>query len=212
MSAGTTVTATAPTSTDVDVEMFGANKNLVEQTFTNQASLEHDYTVRTLTNNDITWKNTGTDSSKVKGWHIDLDVIIAGGSTVEFPGERAVRNLQIRGGLLFVNTIIPKATNACAVGAGGFELAFNPVTGGSGSTIIFDLDGNGDFGTEDNVSDTAGDSNIITGIRFDTDTPTDSAFIGNRRMTQAGDDIRSFATNTDGPGGTGRTSWNELTN
>jgi type IV pilus assembly protein PilY1 len=194
------------TASTPDIELIQANKYLVEQEFTNQVSIEHGFTVRTLSDNTVNWNTK-------KGWHIDLDVPPAGSATgVEYPGERAVRNLQIRGGILFVNTIIPKDTNACSVGAGGFELAFNPVTGGSGSTTIFDLDGNSIFDDSDNAGDLAGDSNIITGIRFDTDTPTDSAFIGSRRMTQEGDTIRSFDTNTGGGSGTGRTSWRQVTN
>ncbi len=193
------------------VTVENATNQLVEQVFTNQINKEHGYTVRTLTNNAVNWKNTGAAKFKVKGWHIDLDLPAAGTlAPVEYPGERAVRNLQLRGGLLFVNTIIPRATNACTAGAGGFELGFDPYTGGSGSKIVFDLNGDRSFSKLDNVNDTVGDANIVTGIRFDTDTPTDSAFIGNQRMTQEGDDIRSFGTNTDGNTGEGRTSWREI--
>ena len=95
---------------------------------------------------------------------------------VEFPGERAVRNLQVRGGFIFMNTVIPKSSSPCTSGAGGFELAFNPVTGGSGSEIIFDLNADGTFDASDNISDTLGDANIVVGIRFDDTTPTDAAF------------------------------------
>jgi type IV pilus assembly protein PilY1 len=197
-------------SNDPEVTMSSTANQLVKQVFTNQASTEHGYTVRTLTNNPVTWRNTGAASSKVKGWYIDLDVPTAGGGAVEFPGERAVRNLQLRGGLVFVNTIIPKETEACSAGAGGFELGFNPLTGGSGSNIIFDIDADNDFTIEDNISNALGDENIVTGIRFDADTPTDAAFIGSRRITQAGDDIRSFATNTGEDTNTGRTSWREI--
>ncbi len=195
------------------VTIKSSTNQLVEQVFTNKINPEHGYTVRTLTNNAINWDNTGSPASRVKGWYIDLDMPAANTSNpVEYPGERAVRNLQIRGGLLFVNTIIPRATNACSAGAGGFELGFNPYTGGSGSKVIFDLNGDRNFSLLDNTDDTEGDANIVTGIRFDTDTPTDSAFIGNQRMTQAGDDIRSFGTNTDGAVGEGRTSWREIVN
>ena len=203
---------TIATTLDGDVTMEDIDNQLVEQSFTNHSTLVHGFTGRTLTNNDVIWKAAGSASTRVKGWYIDLDVPVAGGGAVEYPGERAVRNLQIRGGILFVNTVLPKATNACSVGAGGFELAFNPETGGSGSKVIFDLDGNGSFDDSDNLGDAAGDANIITGIRFDKDTPTDSAFIGSRRMTQEGSDIRSFDTNTSGGLGTGRTSWREITN
>jgi type IV pilus assembly protein PilY1 len=189
--------------------MTSTTNQLVEQVFTNYTNTEHGFTVRTLTNNPVNYTQNGNASSYVKGWYIDLDVL-GGGGSVEFPGERAIRNIQVRGGILFVNTVIPKDTAACSAGVGGFELAFNPVTGGSGSTQIFDLNGDNEFDVSDNVNDTDGDGNIVTGVRFDTDTPTDSAFIGSRRMTQAGDEIRSINTNTNTGAGIGRTSWREI--
>ena len=130
---------------------------------------------------------------------------------VEFPGERAVRNLQLRGGLLFVNTLLPKSTSACSPSVGGFELGFNPVTGGSGSKIVFDINNDDSFSLLDNVGDLDGDSNIITGIRFENGSPTDAAFIGNKRFTQEGNDIHAIGTNTRTKKDNGRTSWRELT-
>ncbi|MDT8385072.1 MAG: PilC/PilY family type IV pilus protein [Gammaproteobacteria bacterium] len=196
---------------DMSTNPLVLSSALQEQVFTNHVSAEHGFTVRTLTNNDVNLVTSGPPADRDKGWYIDLDVPPAVGSGVEFPGERATRNLQLRGGILFVNTIIPKDTAACSVGVGGYELAFDPTTGGSGSTVIFDLDGNNNFGDEDNVNDTTGDANIVTGIQFDGGTPSDAAFIGSRRMTQVGDEIRSFNTNTGDSPNTGRTSWREIT-
>lgn len=185
-----------------EVTMNSVTNQLVEQVFTNHASTEHGYTVRTLTNNPVVWDNSGADNSKVKGWYIDLD---AG-----YPGERAVRNLQIRGNIIFVNSVIPRSTTACSIESGGFELAFDPYTGGPGIKTIFDLNADGSFNVNDNVGDLDSYLAIVTGIRFDDATPTDSAFIGNRRMTQAGNEIRSIGTNTSVTTITGRTSWREI--
>jgi type IV pilus assembly protein PilY1 len=195
-----------------EVTMNSTTNQLVEQVFTNQVNQEHGYTVRTLTNYTVSWKNTGAANSKVKGWYIDLDMPTAGSAVgVEFPGERAVRNLQLRGGLLFVNTIIPKNTTACSAGTGGFQLGFNPLTGGSGSKVIFDLNNDETFDLNDNVGDIDANSSIITGTRFDNGSPTDASFIGNKRFTQEGSELSSMGTNTDGDDSTGRTSWRELT-
>jgi type IV pilus assembly protein PilY1 len=195
-----------------EVTMNSTTNQLVEQVFTNQVNQEHGYTVRTLTNNAVNWKNTGADNSKVKGWYIDLDMPAAGAAIgVEYPGERAVRNLQLRGGLLFVNTVIPKNTTACSAGTGGFELGFNPQTGGSGTKVIFDINNDGTFDFFDNVGDLDADSNIVTGMRFENGSPTDAAFIGNKRFTQEGSEIRYMGTNTRVSNNTGRTSWRELT-
>jgi type IV pilus assembly protein PilY1 len=184
------------------VSMISVTNQLVEQAFTNHVSAEHGFTVRTLSNNPVVWKNNGSDNSKVKGWYIDLD---AG-----YSGERAVRNLQLRGNILFVNTVIPRSTTECSVGTGGFELAFDPFTGGPGEKVIFDLNNDHSFSALDNVADLDSVTNIVTGLRFDDATPTDSAFIGSRRMTQAGEEIRSIDTNTGGRETTGRTSWREI--
>lgn len=199
--------------TNTPLVTMGSNNNmLVEQVFSNHTNIEHGFTVRTLTNNTISWKNVGGPSTKVKGWYIDFDMASADGSLdPEYPGERAIRNLQLRGGILFISTVIPKDTGACSVGVGGYELGFNPVTGGSGVDVIFDINNDGSFAVEDNVGDNDGAAYIVTGIRFDEGTPSDSAFIGSRRMTQVGDEIRSFDTNTGTDVSTGRTSWREIT-
>ena len=189
-------------SVSPEVTMNSVTNQLVEQVFTNHVSTEHGFTVRTLTNNPVVWKNNGADSDKVKGWYIDLDT--------GYAGERAVRNLQMRGNLVFVNTVIPRSDTACSIETGGFELAFDPYTGGPGTRTIFDLNADGSFNVNDNVGDLDSYLAIVTGIRFDDATPTDSAFIGNRRMTQAGNEIRSVGTNTGESTTTGRTSWREI--
>ena len=195
-----------------EVQMIDSDNHLVEQIFTNHTSTEHGFTVRSLTNNAVNWKDTGNNDSKVFGWYIDLDLPPAGSvSGVEYPGERAVRNIQLRGDFVFMNTIIPKSSNPCNAGAGGFELAFDPITGGSGSNFIFDINADGSFDLDDNIGDALGDAYMVTGIRFDSTTPTDAAFIGNYRITQQSDkSIRSIGTNTEQSNQAGRTSWREL--
>ena len=222
---GSWMTSDDATSTDIQsiygiwdngsgnlVEMIDSDNHLIEQEFTNITNKEHGFTVRSLTNNAINWKDNGSNNNKVLGWFIDFDMPPAGSSTgIEYPGERAVRNLQLRGDFLFVNTIIPKSSNPCNTGAGGFELAFNPATGGSGSDFIFDINADGTFDLDDNINNSAGDAYIVAGIRFDDTTPTDAAFIGKYRVTQQSDKtVRSIGTNTETTATTGRNSWREL--
>jgi len=199
-------------NTGYEVTMPSANNQLVEQVFTNQLVKEHGFTVRSLSNNAVNWKDNGNSNSLVMGWYIDFDMPPAGSNSgVEYPGERAVRNLQLRGDFLFVNSIIPKSSNPCNFGAGGFELAFNPITGGSGSKIIFDISADGLFDLSDNINDADGDAYIVTGMRFDSTTPTDAAFIGQYRLTQQSDrSVRSMGTNTANSHTGGRNSWREL--
>ena len=189
---------------------------LQEQFFTNETvagsinGTATTFNVRTLSNNIISfWGHSGGPNRK-EGWVVDLDVADAGGG-VEFPGEKAVRNFLLRNGFLFVNTVIPKDANACTIGPGGFELGFNPVNGGSGSSPIFDVNNDGIFDENDNVDGVDADSNIVTGVRFDKSTPSDSSFIGNRKYTQTSDqDIRSFGIGGEPPPTTGRHSWREI--
>ncbi|MET0105736.1 MAG: PilC/PilY family type IV pilus protein [Sedimenticola sp.] len=182
-----------------------SSANLVEQTYLNKVNQEHGYVVRTLSDNAIDW-------SVNKGWYIDLDVKSATTNPpiVEFPGERAIRNFQVRAGISFVNTVIPKSSDTCSGSPGGYQLAFNPQTGGSFSMPVFDLNNDGTFDEQDNVNDAAGSGNVTMGVRKDGDGAlTDSAFIDNRRYTQTLDKKHlSIATNTVKEGR--RTSWKEL--
>ncbi|MES9961208.1 MAG: PilC/PilY family type IV pilus protein [Sedimenticola sp.] len=182
-----------------------SSANLVEQAYRNKVNQEHGYVVRTLSDNAIDW-------SVNKGWYIDLDVKSAKANppVIEFPGERAIRNFQVRAGISFVNTVIPKSSGTCSGSPGGYQLAFNPQTGGSFSMPVFDLNNDGTFDEQDNVNDAAGPGNVTMGVRKDGDGAlTDSAFIDNRRYTQTLDKKHlSIATNTVKEGR--RTSWKEL--
>jgi type IV pilus assembly protein PilY1 len=197
---------------------------LVEQNFINHQNREEGYIVRTSTDNLIDWNNNGNDL--VRGWVINLDIPPAsGGANPEFPGERAVRRFQYRGGILFVNTVIPKTGNAdpCVAGAGGWELGFCPETGGAPNPqrdppldcdkIIFDLNRDNEFSNLDNVGDVAANisANIVTGKQFEDSTPADSSFIGDIQVTQTSDkSIESTKTNTSDTVLQGRHSWREV--
>ena len=175
--------------------------------------------LRSLTSNDVVYEVAGS-----RGWYIDFDPVrpvtdVNGGPStdeagnapplVQFPGERAVRNLDLRGGFLFANTVIPRDNLSCDVSPGGFGLALNPLTGGVGGAnadTAFDVNNDGNFDTGDLVG-----GNVVSGLRFDDAVPTDSTFIGNKRFTQLSDrtlDIRD--TNTGFGSRTGRLSWREL--
>ncbi|MET0023715.1 MAG: PilC/PilY family type IV pilus protein [Sedimenticola sp.] len=177
--------------------------DLQEQTYINQVNQEHDYVVRTLSDNAVDWTTK-------EGWYIDLDVADATDSTtIEFPGERAIRNFQFRAGIAFVNTVFPKNQGICSVSPGGFQLAFNPETGGSFSQQVFDLNNDGVFDVQDNVGDAAGTANVVAGTRFEGASPTDASFIGEYRFTQLSDrTVERMAVNTLAEGR--RTSWREF--
>ena len=179
--------------------------------------------IRTLTSNEVVY-----DPATVRGWVLDFDAPRPAtqtdnsinpdtsgndpgpsGSNPQFPGERAVRNLQLRGGFLFVNTVIPRDDTSCERSPGGFAMALNPVTGGVGGLneeIAFDLNNDGYFDSDDLAG-----GDLVSGLRFDDAVPTDSSFIGTRRFTQLSDrTVDVIDTNTGTSARSGRLSWREL--
>ncbi|MDG1441215.1 MAG: PilC/PilY family type IV pilus protein [Pseudomonadales bacterium] len=182
--------------------------DLVQQRFANKFDSRFG-SVRVLSNNEVDYS---TDGGK-KGWYNHLDVVPVGETQgladVEFPGERAIRNIQLRGGLTFVNSIIPRSDTSCVDVAGGFALSFCPGTGGTdclGDRGIFDLDNDGAFDEGDSVNGA-----VVAGIRFEDAVPTDSSFIEDKRITQLSDkSLDSTSTNTSGGLNTGRLSWKQL--
>jgi type IV pilus assembly protein PilY1 len=200
------------------VTRLSTDSQLIEQSFEDKDDLKEGKTVGSLSSNDVDYINTGSASDQVKGWYIDLDVEDEDG-TVQYPGERAVRDFLIRGGLVFVNTVLPKDPTSCGPVAGGFTLGFDPVTGGASSEAVFDLNNDGAFTVTDNIG-TIDDPEVVSRIRHDSGTPSDSSFIDNILVTNVSTgtsnggatsgDVETIKTNTLGSPGTGRFSWREL--
>lgn len=165
--------------------------------------------VRTLTDNPVDYSIVGGQ----KGWFIDLDSPPPGfpqGSPADFPGEKAIRNIQLRGGLAFVNSIFPRELNSCVGRAGGATLSFCPDTGGSlcfGNRAIFDLNNDGTFDAGDDINT---DETAAGVLLEDPSPPTDSTFIGDKRVTQYGRELHIIGTNTSSGDNTGRLSWKRL--
>jgi type IV pilus assembly protein PilY1 len=182
--------------------------DMVQQRFTNLFSADFG-NVRALSNNEVDYSVSGGK----KGWYNHLDSVAVnatqGIDDPEFPGEKAIRNIQLRGGLAFVNSIIPRSDTSCVDVAGGFALSFCPGTGGTNCLAnkgIFDLDNDGAFDAGDEV-----DGQVVAGTRFEDAVPTDSSFIEDKRITQLSDkSLDTTSTNTSGGQNTGRLSWKEL--
>jgi type IV pilus assembly protein PilY1 len=178
---------------------------LVRQSYTNVADGGYG-NVRTLSANEVDYSVAGGH----KGWYINLDSVSAGDTQgidpPQFPGERASRNIQVRGGLAFVNSIVPRGKDSCINVAGGFALAFCPDTGSEACFStggVFDLKDHHDaFGLH---------ARAVAGIRFEEAVPTDSSFIGDKRITQFSDkSVAVVGTNTQQSNITGRLSWKQL--
>ncbi len=165
-------------------------------------------TRRVIVGNELAWSNT------VKGWYMDLSARAVGisptdaayaTSPVMQPGERAVRNMVMRGGYIFVNTLFPSAASSCSAALGGSVMTFNPVSGLL-DKAIFDFNGDGVFDT------LAGEpiAGTVTGASL-----SDSAMIGDRLVYQESSAAgvitpRSIKTNTNQETIKGRLSWKEL--
>jgi type IV pilus assembly protein PilY1 len=204
--------------------------DLVRQKFTNVYDPDFGF-LRRLSNEAVNYSSSGT-----MGWYNDLSAVPVGGtegvSAVEFPGERAIRNIQLHSGLGFVNSIIPRSATSCVSIAGGFALSFCPASGGSGCLNgegVFDLNDDGEIDELDATSDDEGYDGVdndndgeideederaelaITGKRFEDAVPTDSSFIGNARITQLSDkSLDSEIVNEKDSNNTGRLSWKQL--
>ena len=183
-------------------------EDMVQQRYTNKYDSDFG-NVRVLSNNAVDYSiDVGH-----KGWYNHLDSVALGETQgiadPEFPGERAVRNIQLRGGLTFVNSLIPRSDTSCVDIAGGFALSFCPGTGGTnclGDRGIFDLDNDGEFDEGDEV-----DNQVVAGMRFEDAVPADSSFIEDERITQLTDQtLDSTLTNTGSGDNTGRLSWKQL--
>lgn len=180
--------------------------DLVQQRYTNEYNATFG-NVRSLSNEEVEYSTSGGK----KGWYNHLDVPGVGlplTAPAEFPGERAVRNIQLRGGLAFVNSIVPRRPDGCVDVAGGFALSFCPGTGGAvclGEQGVFDLNNDGAFDDSDKVND-----KVVAGTRFEDAVPTDSSFIEDKRITHLSDKtLDATSTNTSRGGNTGRLSWKQ---
>ena len=198
----------------------GLTSQLVEQEFTTSISTVNgnDIEVRTVSTNALDFNDNPSDGiPDARGWFIDFDIAPPSGTGIQFPGERPVRNLQLRSNQLFFNTVIPQDGMSCEPSAGGFGLSVNPLSGGitTETGIIFDINIDGVFDLNDNIL-VSSVSTVVAGTRFKS-APSDSTFLGNYRITQLSDtSVDQILVNPDLNGGgglgalLGRHSWKEI--
>ncbi len=180
--------------------------DLVEQRYTN---LNTEFgPVRTSSQNTVDYSVVENH----RGWFIDLNSPPADDPTgdAEYPGEKAIRNIQLRGGIGFVNSIFPRSVGSCVGRAGGATLGFCPDTGGTeclNDRVVFDRNNDGAFDEDDRLSN---GELVAAVIILDPFPPTDSTFIGDKRVTQYGRELHVIGTNTSSGSNTGRLSWKRL--
>lgn len=200
---------------------------LVEQSFSNEAVPLLGYTYRTLTSLPVAYDKSPTGSVKIRvmGWKVDFDICVAGGTTgcaAEYPGERAIRNLLVKEGVLFGASILPSSNAYCSDSPGGYLFSINAQTGGLvQARPAFDLNADGEFDVLD-VNDANGDgaiddNEVPAAIRIEEGLPSDIAVIDGGAnegskvcyQTSTGELVCTNA-NVDTKFPEGRLSWKEL--
>jgi len=200
---------------------------LIEQEFANVASPLHGFTYRNLSNNQVAYKDSGKIGNRVMGWVINFDLCPAGitgcaDADVEYPGERGIRNLLIKEGVLFGVSILPSSNRACSDAPGGYLFSIDSQSGGVvPEKPAFDLNDDGSFDDKD-FSDTDGDGvadddEIPSAIRIDDGLPSDIAVIDGGGsdgsqvcyQTSTGELVCAGA-NVDSSYPQGKLSWKEL--
>jgi len=156
---------------------------LVEQTITNivdETSFAFDR-LRYASNNAVNYTPDSGVTPGVYGWYFDLDMVrpdetVQGNPNpdtmgeappaVQYPGERAIRRMVPRGSALLVTTVIPRDENTCSRSPPGSTFPIDPVTGGTPTKPILDLNNDGVIDGDDMV--TVGGVAYAAGILFDT--------------------------------------------
>jgi type IV pilus assembly protein PilY1 len=122
------------------------------------------------------------------GWYVNLPET----------GERVVVNAFEHRGLIYFNTMTP-SISPCDAGGTSWLMAVDMKTGGNPAFAAFDIDGNGDFNVDDQVSDGSTDYEVA-GVRFGLGIASATAVITN-------EDGKSFAyisgTGGESDGGSG---------
>lgn len=207
---------------------------LVEQELTNKV-VESGFAFdrfRIVSSNAVNYIPDSGSTPGVYGWYIDFDPVRAASTDqgnsnpdtsgnappdTQYPGERAVRRLIVRNGVIIVVSILPREENTCFKAPPGNVMAFDALTGGNPSQPVFDLNADGEV--DDNDLLTFGGDTYAGGIMLDQG-DLDGTLVDPSVLSGTGDTDFLFLSGGSqqetieifGVGGpkTGRLSWREL--
>jgi type IV pilus assembly protein PilY1 len=147
---------------------------------------------------------TANDMSGKSGWYLNLTSPTNGAE-----GERMIVGNQFQYGLLIGSTLIPDTSDACSPGGRGWVMAVNPFMGTNPGSTFFDLNHDGTFDSNDQV--TVGSQQLAAaGMEFSSLTGS-PAFVGSLMLVNQNGVITPTAINPQS--GTGsRVSWREIIN
>jgi type IV pilus assembly protein PilY1 len=133
------------------------------------------------------------------GWYINLPA----------SGERVVVNANLRGGLVFFNTLVP-TNDPCNAGGGGFQMVLDMENGGRPDFAAFDFNNDATV-NEDDLLTLDSEAVAPSRERFAAGAPTESTFLGNREYTGGSDGSVEIRDVVPLQGlNQGRLSWQEL--
>jgi len=156
-------------------------------------------TTGTVSGYDVRTFDTATVGDMVgkKGWVIDLPA-----------GERMVTGstlYQLAGPTLIASSIIP-LDDPCKPGGKGYLNAIDPFTGGATTFVVFDLNDDATFDSQDNLG-----SEIVGSVDLDVGMPGAPVLVGNQMVVGGSSGkIASLRVNLGGSVTTGRLMWREI--
>jgi len=207
---------------------------LVQQTITNVVddSVSPSVTRRVVSRNAVNYAPESVVPGTY-GWYIDLDMVRAattlsgaantdaGGNAppdVQYPGEKAVRRIIIRNGVIITTTLLPTTDETSCFGTRpGSVLLFNARDGGDPSAPVIDFNSDGVIDVGDLIA--YGGSTYAAGILFNQDdldgTLVDLSTLGGEGGTDflfisGGTSTSALRIEDVLDNRTGRLSWREL--
>lgn len=134
---------------------------LVQQTIDTEGAIS---VVDQSTNQSVAYDYRLTSQNPVdyalkKGWFLNLLKPNPSAAAPEYKGERVVTVPLLRGGRVIFTTLIP-STDPCAFGGESWIMETDLATGASPASPVFDLNGDGSFGSGDKAA-----GSVVSGIK-----------------------------------------------
>jgi type IV pilus assembly protein PilY1 len=139
------------------------------------------------------------DAAGANGWYIDL-VPPGGGAR----GERMIVPNFFQGLTLIGTTRIPDSDDVCTPSGEGFTMAIDPFTGGRLPRTFFDVNGDGQFDSDDTLNGVP-----VSGIGYES-SPNNPIFIGDVMYTSLDDGGSSVTKTSAAMSNLRRVLWREL--
>lgn len=153
-----------------------------------------------------------SDMTGKSGWYMDLLTPVNSGTSTSYTaqGERMVTANQFEGNLLLGTTRIPQASDLCNPSGSGFIMAVDPFTGTNPPSSFFDINGNGQINSGDNVT-VNGTTYAASGVGFNS-LPNNPIFVGGSMLVSFDNGSTGSINTSSSTGSLQRVSWRELIN